>query len=321
MNTKLKLGVVGTADIAYRRFLPSLIKSEHFEYVGVASRSIDKTNQFIGEYGGKGYEGYDEILEDKQIDVVYIPLPPSLHYQWAKKALLNGKHVLLEKPFTINDKQTNELIDIAKDKNLAIFENYMFMYHSQLNTIKDIIQEKEIGEVRHYRIAFGFPMRGKDDFRYNKDLGGGALLDCGGYTIKLATELLGDTTQLICSSLNYEDEYPVDLYGSATLKNKRGIVAQVTFGMDNAYKCELEVWGSKASILASRIFTAGDGFNPKITITTSSDSKEIVLESDDQFLNAINDFYKCISDLEYRNEMFTKIQRQSHIMENIMLSK
>lgn len=316
--TKIRIGILGTSEIAYRRFLPALKKSSVFEYVGVASRDLTKTDKFVKEYGGRGFSGYEEAINSSEIDALYIPLPPALHHFWAKKALEQGKHVLLEKPFTTNIRETQELIEIAKRNKLALSENYMFVYHKQLNIIKQIIESGQLGRVRNYRIAFGFPKRGSEDFRYNKALGGGALLDCGGYTIKLATLLLGSNTKVVCSSLNYEAEYEVDIFGTAVLENEIGITAQVAFGMDNAYQCELEVWGSKARLNATRIFTAGDGFSPEIVLQTATGKESISIEPDDQFLNAINAFGSCIADCTERGKVFQEIITQAKNMESIM---
>lgn len=291
---KIRLGILGTSEIAFRRFLPALKKHNEFEYIGVASRNIEKTKSFVESYGGKGYSSYDELLQDKNIDAVYIPLPPALHFEWGKKALQAGKHILMEKPFCVNLQQTEELIELAKERNLAVHENYMFMYHKQLTKIKEIIDSGYLGKIRLYRIAFGFPMREKNDFRYNKELGGGALLDCGGYTLKLANYLLGDTTKVICSNL-VKENFEVDLYGNATLQNDEGITAQVSFGMDNAYKCELEVWGSKAILKAPRIFTAPDNFDVNLEIIDNNGIKNINVGIDNQFYNSILFFKECIN--------------------------
>lgn len=314
---KIKLGIMGTADIAFRRFLPSLSQLDCFEYVGVASRTIEKTEKFVAQFGGKGYESYEALLQDESIQAIYIPLPPSLHYEWAKKALECGKHILLEKPFTIAKHQTDELIELAREKQVAVFENYMFLYHSQLKEIEKRIRE-EVGQVRGYHISFGFPMRGKDDFRYKKALGGGALLDCGGYTVRLASRLLGESAKVMCSKLNYTDEFDVDIYGTATLQNAEGIVAQVSFGMDNTYKCELEVWGNNESLVATRIFTAGIGFEPELIVKKSNDTENIYMSSDDQFGNAIQAFYKCIEDQQYREIIMREIAKQAEQVQIII---
>ncbi len=285
----MKLGILGTSDIALRRFLPALQKQKYFAYVGVATRDISslKAEQFKQQFGGDVYASYADLLADDSIGAVYIPLPPALHYEWAKKALLAGKHVLLEKPFCTNVQDTEELLNLAEQRHLAVHENYMFLYHSQLAEIKKMLADGELGEIRLMRMAFGFPKRGEADFRYNKELGGGALLDCGGYPVRLAMELLGAGTEVVQASLIQPLGYEVDLYGSAVLQNENGVNAQIAFGMDNAYKCELEIWGSEASLLAPRIFTAGADYAPELVVKTSSDEKKIQLETDDQFLHSI----------------------------------
>ena len=310
---KIRLGILGTSEIAFRRFLPALKKHSEFEYIGVASRNIEKTKLFVESYGGKGYSSYDELLQDKNIDAVYIPLPPALHFEWGKKALQAGKHILMEKPFCVNLQQTEELIELAKERNLAVHENYMFMYHKQLTKIKEIIDSGYLGKIRLYRIAFGFPMREKNDFRYNKELGGGALLDCGGYTLKLANYLLGDTTKVVCSNLVKED-FEVDLYGNATLQNDKGITAQVSFGMDNAYKCELEVWGSKATLKAPRIFTAPDNLDVNLEFIDNNGIKNINVGIDNQFYNSIDYLKKCIIDSSIRVNNYIYIEKQSKLI-------
>ena len=255
----MRLGILGTSDIALRRFLPALQKQKYFDYAGVATRDANSSNvaQFKQQFGGEIYASYAELLADESIGAVYIPLPPALHYEWAKKALLAGKHVLLEKPFCTSVQDTEELLNLAADKHFAVHENYMFLYHQQLAEIKEMLIAGDLGEIRLMRMAFGFPKRGEADFRYNRDLGGGALLDCGGYPVRLALELLGDSAEVKQASLSQPLGYEVDLYGSAVLQNQAGVNAQIAFGMDNAYKCELEIWGSQATLIAPRIFTAG----------------------------------------------------------------
>ena len=309
----MKLGILGTSEIAFRRFLPALSKCPEFTYVGVASRTPEKGIPFQETYGGCIYDSYDALLADESIDAVYVPLPPALHFEWGKKVLNAGKHLLMEKPFTTNVQETEQLLKMAEEKGLVVHENYMFLYHSQLTKIKEMIANGSLGEIRLYRMSFGFPMRSQGDFRYNKELRGGALLDCGGYPVRLALELLGDTTEVVYSKLVQPEGFEVDLYGSAVMENDAGEVAQISFGMDNAYQCQLEVWGSKATLIASRIFTAGDGVKPTLILRTSSDESKIELESDDQFLHSIQQFEKTIKNCTAA----TSILLQSNLVEKL----
>jgi len=312
----MKLGILGTADIALRRFLPALKNCTEIEYAGVASRTPEKGLIFQEQFGGIVYPSYDALLEDPAIDAVYVPLPPALHYEWGRKVLESGKHLLMEKPFTTSLSQTEALLALAKEKGLAVHENYMFLYHSQLKTIRDLMADGTVGDLRLIRASFGFPKRGGNDFRYVRSLGGGALLDCGGYPLRLAMELLGPDTKIVQSSLSQPAEYEVDLFGSAVLQNAGGICCQISFGMDNAYQCQLEIWGSQCTIIASRIFTAGAGVQPTITLRFSNGAEERTLEPDDQFLHSIERFLASCRG-QGREEIYAAIARQSGLVETV----
>ena len=311
----MRLGILGTADIAFRRFLPALRKYPDIEYAGVASRTPEKGKPFTDSFGGIVYPSYDALLADGTIDAVYVPLPPALHYEWGKKALEARKHVLMEKPFTTSLTETEELLRLAEEKRLAVHENYMFLYHRQLGTVKELIADGTLGEIRLYRMSFGFPKRAETDFRYNKALGGGALLDCGGYPVRLALELLGDTARVVQASLTRPEGYEVDLYGSAVLENNAGQCAQISFGMDNAYQCQLEVWGSEATLIAPRIFTAGTDFAAQLIFRTSKEEKVISSISDDHFYHSIVHFAKACHAQASLNS--NAIQLQAELVEII----
>lgn len=332
---KYRIGVICPSEIAFRRFMPALtLLKDKFEYAGVAvadapewgdgysqqitERELNKAEAFQKQYGGRIFNSYSSLISSDEIDAVYLPLPPGLHYQWGKVVLENNKHLLLEKPSTTSSVDTASLISLATRRNLALHENYMFQYHSQIAYIKKMIADGMAGNLRLLRISFGFPQRSVTDFRYNKALGGGALLDCGGYTIKLATMLLGDSAKIVTSKLNYTDGFEVDLYGSATLINDSGLVCQVSFGMDNAYKCELEVWGSRGTIYTNRILTAPAGFEPVLIYKDGNNpAQEIKLESDDTFKKSIEAFYDCIVDKKSRELNYQAIQEQADFVEQI----
>lgn len=312
----MRIGVLGTADIAFRRFLPALSKCPELTYAGVASRMAEKAARFVKTYGGQVYESYDALLSDETIDAVYVPLPPALHYKWGRKVLESGKHLLMEKPFTTSVQETKELLALAKEKRLAVHENYMFLYHSQLQKVKDLIKDNTLGELRMIRASFGFPKRSGNDFRYQKELGGGALLDCGGYPVRLALELLGESARVTQASLTRPAAYEVDLFGSAVLENNEGLCAQVSFGMDNSYKCELEVWGSEGCLFTDRIFTAPTGLFPSLHIKKESGEEILTLSEDDSFLNSIKRFTEKILS-EHKQEENTCIEMQAKLIETL----
>ncbi len=327
----IKVGIICPSEIAFRRFLPSLQKAEGFEYVGVAIANKDefagatdeifakerqKAQNFVDNYGGKIFEGYERMITSPEIDVIYLPLPPALHYKWAKMVLENGKHAFVEKPSTTNLADTEELIRIASEKDLALHENYMFIFHDQLKAIDKVVKSGEIGDVRLYRISFGFPRRAQNDFRYNKALGGGALLDAGGYCMKYANYLLGNSAKVVSAQANYLPEFEVELFGSATMVNDKGLTAQLAFGMDNDYKCEIEIWGSQGTITSNRILTAPAGFVPTYTIKKNQDIETRELPADDAFLKSILRFKNCIEDKEVREDNYQILARQEKLVED-----
>ncbi len=335
----IRLGIICPSEIALRRFMPALQKIEDISFVGIGISSPEerfgsklednnveqkeiilseykKAEQFINQYGGKIFDSYQDIVETDEIDAIYIPLPPALHYKWAKLALQNCKHVLVEKPSTTSFVDTQDLVNLAKQKSLALHENYMFAFHNQLEAIKNIIDSKEIGDVRLYRISFGFPRRQINDFRYNKLLGGGALIDAGGYTLKYASILLGETAELKYAQMNYTKEDEVDIYGSAALCNSDGITAQIAYGMDNDYKCELEVWGSKGTLMTGRVLTAPAGFIPNVVIRKNNIDENRELPSDDAFFKSINYFLKCIDNENIRKRNYDSIVKQAKLVQD-----
>lgn len=333
---KIRIGIICPSEIAFRRFMPAVQHCETIEYIGTASASAEewfgegkvvdnniiiqeheKALEFQKEYGGRVFNSYADLLSSDNIDAVYLPLPPALHFKWAKKALECGKHIFLEKPSTTSVKDTKVLIELADLKGLAVHENYMFVFHKQLQEIKEIINSGELGDVRLYRIAFGFPQRSAKDFRYNKALGGGALLDCGGYTLKLAQELLGDSAQIVYSNLNYTDDFEVDIYGSAAMINEEGVTAQLAFGMDNSYKCDLEVWGSKGCLSTGRIFTAPAGFEPTAIIKIGNEERIISLSSDDTFAKSIRFFSECVAQELIRHRNYKRLIKQAELVDQV----
>lgn len=335
-----RIGIICPSEIAFRRFLPSLQKVKEFSFVGVAIATPEewvgsdsqvndivietinkerlKAQSFVDNFGGKIYEGYQTLLQSSDIDAVYIPLPPALHFRWAKLALEAGKNVFLEKPFTTNIENTQTLIALAKEKGLALHENYMFMFHKQIEEVDKFIVDGNVGKVRSYKISFGFPRRAMTDFRYNKALGGGALLDAGGYCIKYASHLLGDTARFVCANSFFENEFEVDIFGSATLVNEEGVIAQIVFGMDNDYKCELEAWGSAGTITTGRILTAPDGFEPDMVVKRNQEYETIKLSADFAFEKSIHRFYDCLKNEEIRTENYKIIEKQSLLVDQFI---
>ena len=332
----IKIGVLGTSSIAERRMIPAIRKEASFAYAGVAAstkeemgfpgsdldflplleKKREKAARMQQTFGGRIYDSYTDLLKDPDVNAVYIALPPALHFRWIRAALQQGKHVLAEKPFTTRETEATELITLARRSNLAMIENYGFCYHGQMELIRNLIAGGAVGELRLVRATFGFPHRESSDFRYRRDLGGGALLDCGGYTLKAATTILGPETEVLSAVSIQPDGYEVDLFGSVMARNQEGICAQLSYGMDHAYRCELEIWGSKGLIIAPRIFTAPDGFPAPVCLKTAQGTEEQTV-SDDQFQRIVSRFGTCMQSERVREQVLEEILLQSRLTERV----
>lgn len=334
MKEKIGIGVLCPSEIAFRRFMPALQKVENFSYLGVAvadgyewfggepdvairENERKKAERFKTEYGGTVYESYGKLLADPQVQAVYVPLPPALHFTWGSRVLASGKHLFMEKPFTDRLENTETLIRMAREAGLAVHENYMFIYHSQLTYIQKCISDGAIGKVRLYRMGFGFPRRAGTDFRYCRALGGGALLDCCGYPVRLAGMLLGESAHIQAAQMDYEPDCEVDIAGSVYMRNDEGMVAQIAYGMANEYRCELDVWGEKGSLIATRVFTAGIGVEPEVILRQDGGEKHVKLPECDQFMMAIRRFGACMEDRAVRQATMDAICRQGALIETI----
>lgn len=334
---KIKIGILGPSDIAIRKTIVAIKNCDIFEYIGVAvatkeertfvinennkanldidfQRGLLKAQEIKKHFDGKVYIGYENFLNSNEIEAVYIALPPSLHYFWAKKALQNGLHVFLEKPFTTNLSQTINLIDYAEENRLALAENYAFIFHPQISKIKELINSNRIGSVQFIKTNFGFPLISFENFRYKKVYGGGALLDCGGYTIKLA-QIFMKEMRIKNSMLFKQENSDVDIYGAITAVDNQNIVAQLCFSMNQEYKCELEIIGSKGCIKAERIYTAPANCATNVNIVNQNKLETVKIDPFDQFKASLFEFAKMIRYNECRIDSYNSILKQSKYIE------
>lgn len=312
---KLRIGVLGCANIAKKSVIPAILSIADFELVAVASRTADKVQEYANLFSCEPIVGYQNLIDRENVDIIYMPLPTGLHEEWVLKALDSGKHILIEKSLAMNYPSAEKMVQKAREKGLLIMENFMFLYHNQHQIVKQLIAEDKIGEIRCFRSSFGFPPLPSDNFRYNKELGGGALLDAAAYTVRASQLFLDGNLNVKASSLNY-NENGVDIFGGAFLKNKNGLFSEVAFGFDNFYQCNYEIWGSKGKITAHRAFTPAPDYSPLITLEQQGEKINIDAPAENHFIAILNEFKRCVleKDLEAK---YTEILNQSSLLEKI----
>ena len=318
---KIRFVIIGASEIAYRRFMPALMKDPRFKYVGVAierEQDILKAQAFKNEYGGEIIDGYSNAINRNDVDAVYVPQPPALHYKFGLEVLNAKKHLFMEKPFTTSLEETMQLIELGKRFNLAINENYMFRFHKQIKEFKRLsLNQDLIGKLLKYEVRFSFPQRAQNDFRYNKALGGGALFDCGGYTIMLSNYLLSGKGKITSFKSEYTNEFDVDIAGSGIMANDKKMTCAFSFGMCHDYYCYAKAFGDKGILVAPRVLTAPFDYDVNFELRNNDDQliKTINIGCDDTFLKSINNFYNCIVDDKQRENNYNLIVEQSKLIE------
>lgn len=224
---KLKWGILGPGSIA--RDFAQALNRVNGEVYAVASRNKERAEKFARENNvKKAYGSYDDIIKDKDIDVVYIATPHSNHYEYIIKSLNNNKHVLCEKAITVNERELEEALKIAREKNLVL-EEAMTLFHMPLyeKVIKKINKE-DLGKVNMVQVSFGsFKEYDENNRFFNLDLAGGALLDIGTYALSFARYFLSSMPEEILSTVK-KAKTGVDEESGIILKTKEDEIATIS---------------------------------------------------------------------------------------------
>lgn len=189
---KIRWGIISTANIGRNSMIPALQSLDKAEVLAAASRDDEKAQKFADELGiPNAYGDYQNLLDDPEIDAVYIPLPNHLHKEWAIRAAEAGKHILCEKPLALNADECLEMIEAADANGVILMESFMYRYHPRILGVLDMIKTGVIGELKTIGSGFTFFLRDKDDIRYTFQEGGGALMDLGCYCVNISRLMAG----------------------------------------------------------------------------------------------------------------------------------
>lgn len=239
----MRLSILAPGGIA-NQIARAAVQLEGIECYAAASRSIERAEAFAGKWGFKKYYGsYAELAEDPQAELIYVASPHSHHYQHAKLCLEHGKHVLLEKAFTVNAAQAEELIQIAKEKGVLLAEAFWPRYMPSRKMIQELLEQGAIGEIQSAAADFGAPLSQIERLR-NPELAGGALLDLGVYPINFALQIFQQNIEKIHSSAVMSPE-GVDWMNSITLSFEGGRMAVLHSNMLAYMKGHGIVYGDK----------------------------------------------------------------------------
>jgi predicted dehydrogenase len=253
MAEKIKWGILGNANIARVCVIPALQKSSNSTAYALASRSPESARQVAAQNKiPHVYDSYGKLLKDPRIQVIYIALPNHLHHSWTLDALKAGKHVLCEKPLACNAEQARDMADTARNSGLLLMEAFMYRFHPRSRRIKEIVDSGSIGTPRLVRSAFCYAMAQKlldsgDGARLKPEMGGGALLDVGCYSVSVARWLFGcEPTRVQGQALYHSGG--ADVHFTGTLRFSDQGLATLEASFVSALQQTYTVIGSRGAI-------------------------------------------------------------------------
>ena len=252
---KVRWGVLSTADIAQTQVIPAIIRSENAEVIGISSESGKAKDAATSFSIPKYYDSYEELLQDKEIESVYIPLPNHLHKTWAMEAARHGKHVLCEKPAGLTAAETKEMVDCCAENEVKFMEAFMYQFHPQHERVQEVITSGEIGEIKYMRASFSFFLEGREgNIRMKKDMGGGSLYDVGCYCIHAIRNVLHSEPIEVEAYAELDPKSGIDLTTIVYMKLENGLRVVFDCSFEMAFRQEYEVVGTKGRITVPGAF-------------------------------------------------------------------
>jgi len=212
-------GVLGTARIGIEQVIPALLEADRCKVLAIASRNLGRAEEVAGEFGiERAYGSYGQLLNDNEIDAVYIPLPNHMHAQWSIAAAQAGKHILCEKPIALSSAEAESMVAAAADAGVILREAFMYQFHPAWRRTKELVDSGEIGEVVAIDSWFSFFNDDPTNIRNVLDYGGGGLMDIGCYCIHASRLIFGSEPTAIKAVVRRDSQSGVDIATSGLLE-------------------------------------------------------------------------------------------------------
>ena len=284
----IRWGVLGCANTARKRAIPAMLQAPGVDLVGVASRTLEKAESFRALFHlSRAYGSYEEMLADREIRAVYIPLPNGLHAEWTIKAAEHGKHVLCEKPFASNGAEAARVAKVVSECRVFASEAFMWRMHSQHARAIEAIRSGRIGRVRLVRAAFTFMMPRAPNVRLVPGLAGGCVMDVGCYPVSAARFYFNSEPTRVYARADVDPEFGVDMRASGVLEFSTGR-ALIDCGFDLPYRTQLEIAGEKGSICIPKPWQP----DPEALIHINDKTEQVPAEN--QYKRQFEHFSDCV---------------------------
>jgi len=292
MSQTLTWGILGAGNIA-GVFARGLASSKTGKLLAVGSRTQEGADRFGDKWNvPRRYSSYSDLLADKDVQAVYISTPHPMHAEWAIKAAEAGKHILCEKPIALNQSEAMAIVEAAQRNDVFLMEAYMYRCHPQIAKLVELIRDKVIGDVRIIQASFAFNAGYNLNSRLlNDKLGGGGILDVGGYCASVARLVAGaaigkpfaEPTKVTATG-HVGEESHVDEYTVASLAFPGGIIAQLLTGVRVNAENEIRIYGSEGSLTIPPPWNPRAGHTTKIIVKPNNgEATEYSFETEDLY--------------------------------------
>jgi len=290
----LRWGVLSTANIGRAAVSPAIRASSNGTLVAVASRDDARARAFAEEHGiPRHYGSYEALLEDTEIDAVYVPLPNSLHLEWTVKAAVAGKHVLCEKPLALDEAQCRAMEAAADEAGVRLMEAFMYRFHPRTRRVIDRIAAGDVGTVRMIRSSFTFRLTRSDNIRWIPELGGGALMDVGCYCVSVSRTVAGSEPVEAQATATWT-ERGVDSELVGILRFADGIVAHFDCALTMERNERYEVAGTEGVIEVPSSFLPGADDVPLRLHRGRAGSTTETVGGADEYRRMVEHFADCV---------------------------
>jgi predicted dehydrogenase len=275
----MKLGIVSTADIN-RKVIPGAHASPKVELVAVASRDQARAEAYAREWEiPRAYGSYEALLEDPEVDAVYISLPNTMHVEWSIRSVEAGKHVLCEKPLTRDPADAEAAFDAADRAQRILMEAFMYRHNPQTKRLRRLVDEGAVGDVRLIRSAFSYSLYDEQNIRLRTDVEGGALMDVGCYCVSGSRLAAGGEPESVFGAAWYGPT-GTDWVFTGSMRFPGDLLATFDCGTALPGRDELEVIGSEGSLFLDDPWHCTD---PVIELRRDDGTEEIRLEHEDSY--------------------------------------
>jgi len=301
----MKILFVGYSNVFKKRIIPIINELNFIDSVCIAKYKDQKWDDTYKKINKtvELFDNYYEAFSNCKADLSYISTINSSHYQLAKDSLISGLHTIIDKPATINFSETKELLKIAKQNKLLVTESAVYLYHPQFSKIKEIMSENNFIP-KLVTAHFSFPPMDKSNFRYNKDLGGGAFLDTSPYAVSIGRYLFDSNPQFSKIIINESTEEDVEISYSLILKYSNGRSLIGHFGFNTEYINRINILGNTFFIDIDRVFTVPDSFRNIIKLRSNNNYQEIYSDMGNTFQLYLNHIGYCLE-----NNSFEKLYK------------